>query len=120
MSTGKQIEANRNNALASTGPITANGKAKGACNALKHGILAREVVITAGDGAEDSSEYHRLQAALVADLAPVGEMELLLVEKIAVNYWRLRRVVGYETGRIRRLLGQFMEEALDRGAHGSF
>src|ERR1035438_1770948 len=46
----RRIQANRLNALRSTGPTTARGKRTVARNAIKHGFLAREVVITAGDG----------------------------------------------------------------------
>jgi hypothetical protein len=45
----RKIQANRRNALRSTGPKTERGKRTVARNAIKHGILAREVVITAGD-----------------------------------------------------------------------
>ena len=49
----KKIEANRRNALRSTGPTTDKGKTAASRNAIKHGLLAREVVITAGDGEEN-------------------------------------------------------------------
>ena len=38
----KQLEANRKNALKSTGPRTPEGKAAISRNALKHGIFARD------------------------------------------------------------------------------
>ena len=38
MSTDKQFAANRDNAQLSTGPATAEGKAKVAANALTHGL----------------------------------------------------------------------------------
>lgn len=37
---------------------------------------------------------------------------MLLLEKIAVNYWRLKRLVRYETGEIRKRLDDFKEDAL--------
>ena len=40
----KQIQANRRNALKSTGPTTPQGKRAVRQNALEHGILARETV----------------------------------------------------------------------------
>jgi hypothetical protein len=51
--TPAKIEANRKNSLKSTGPKTPQGKAVVRYNALKHGILAREAVITEGDGREE-------------------------------------------------------------------
>jgi len=49
----------------------------------------------------------------MADLLPRGMMEHLLVEKIAVNYWRLRRLVRYETGELRDRLDDFENEVLE-------
>lgn len=48
--TPRKIEANRRNALKSTGPRTAKGKATPRHNVLKHGILAKEVILPAGNG----------------------------------------------------------------------
>ena len=56
----RKIQANRRNALRSTGPRTARGKQIVGRNAIKHGLLAREVVITAGYGKENLKEFHRL------------------------------------------------------------
>jgi len=41
----KQIEANRRNALRSTGPTTPQGKKASRLNALKYGLRANEVII---------------------------------------------------------------------------
>jgi len=108
----KQEQANLQNAQLSTGPVTHEGKAIVARNAIKHGIFAKDLVITAGDGQEDEMEYHLLFSELKKDLGPVGRMEMLLVEKIAVNYWRQRRLLRYETGGIRERLDNFRESAL--------
>jgi len=112
MTSTKQNKANAQNAQLSTGPVTPEGKVVAARNAVKHGIFAKDLVITVGDGREDELEYHKLLAALIRDLAPVGQMEMLLVEKIAVNYWRLRRLIRHETGEIRERLDDFRESAL--------
>ncbi len=90
----KQEQANVKNAQLSTGPATPEGKAIVAKNAIKHGIFAKDLVINAGDGKEVELEYQVLFAELKRDLVPVGRMEMLLIEKIAVNYWRLRRLVA--------------------------
>lgn len=113
MTTQKQTDANRKNAALSTGPHTEEGKTVVSRNALKHGVFAREVVISAGDGRENEDEYQALLAGLQGDLCPAGQIEHLLVEKIAVNYWRLRRLVRYETGEVRKLLDDFMDKAID-------
>lgn len=45
MSTNRQIQANRMNALKATGPKTEVGKDIVAGNAIKHGILSKEVLL---------------------------------------------------------------------------
>jgi len=112
MVTEKQEQANIRNAQLSTGPMSEEGKAVVSRNAVKHGIFAKDLVINAGDGREDALEYHELLEDLKKDLAPAGRMERLLVEKIAVNYWRLRRLVRHETGEIRERLDDYRNKAL--------
>jgi len=104
MTTKKQTEANKQNALVSTGPVSPEGKALVSQNAVKHGIFAKDLIITTGDGKEDAQEYKELLDGLILSLNPSGQMECLLVEKIAVDYWRLRRVLRFETGSIRKQL----------------
>jgi len=105
MSSERKITANRRNAQRSTGPKTPEGKAAVRHNALKHGLLAKEVVITSAEGRENPAEFRDLLHALVEDLQPVGVSERFLVERIAVCQWRLRRAVRYETAEIHRSYG---------------
>jgi len=112
MTTEKQHQANIINAQQSTGPVTCEGKAIVSRNAVKHGIFARDLVITSGDGREEIEEYRHLLEELSVDLQPRGKMEQLLVEKIAVNYWRLRRLVRYENGEISSDLDGFKQKAI--------
>ncbi len=98
------IERNRRNAARSTGPRTDEGKARSRWNALKHGILCREMLITHGDGKESGYQLKRLISALRDDLKPVGVLEEIMVEKIAGCYWRLRRVMRAEVGEIQKRL----------------
>jgi hypothetical protein len=98
----KRTAANRRNAQLSTGPRTEKGKIHSRRNALKHGILASALLITEGEGAEDPAEWDELLGALSRDLAPVGALEEILVEKIAKCYWRERRALRCEAGLIRR------------------
>jgi len=97
----RKIEANRGNALLSTGPRTRKGKEAVKRNALKHGILARAVVIP---GKEDAVEFRRLHDWLRKDKQPKGFLEEILVENIVICYWRLRRVLRSEMGEIQKEL----------------
>ena len=108
--TEKQIDANRLNAAKSTGPISASGKAVAARNSLKHGLLAKEIVVDAGEGAESQERFDALLLDLLDQFAPVGFLEEMLVEKIAVSYWRLRRAHRYEVGLIRQKLDNVTEK----------
>ena len=63
MASLKQIEANRRNALKSTGPTTQQGKDRSRCNALRHGLTAETVIATL----EDTEDYQAFEAAVIAD-----------------------------------------------------
>jgi hypothetical protein len=59
----RQIEANRRNALRSTGPTTADGKGRSPQNAIRHGLSAETVV----EIVEDIDDYRGFEAAVIAD-----------------------------------------------------
>jgi|SRR5690242_5199997 len=93
-SSAKKVEANRRNAQKSTGPRTAQGKARVRSNAIKHGWLADQVLLFT------YSEEHRLFAALMKELwqhfEPVGTSEAILVQQIAIGLWRERQGLRWE------------------------
>jgi hypothetical protein len=88
MTSTRKSEANRRNALKSTGPKTPEGKAAVRLNAIKHGLLSREVLLPG----EDEDALRVLAESLRAELQPVGELEYLLVDRITSLLWRLRRL----------------------------
>jgi hypothetical protein len=100
----RQISANRRNAKASTGPKSMRGKRRSARNALKHGLLAREAVLSDRYAFERRADFDALLADLLAELKPRTVLEQTLVERIAVAYWRLRRAQRYEAGAIQAVL----------------
>lgn len=104
MTTEKQKKSNKENALLSTGPTTEKGKAIVSKNAVKHGIFTNDLVIEKGDGKEKKEEYLELLNNLIDSLNPQGQLEYLLVEKIATDFWRLRRVLRFEMASIRLYL----------------
>jgi hypothetical protein len=87
MATEAQISANRRNAQKSIGPRTAEGKAKSAQNAVKHGLFAQKNVVIS----ENQVEFDHLSEKIMAELAPVGVMETILAERIVSLTWRLKR-----------------------------
>ena len=92
MVSGKQLVANRENAKLG-GVKTEAGKEKVKYNAVKHGLTAKEVV----GRSEDPEGYTQLLDNLQAELAPQGEIETQLVDRIALDHWRLRRCARMET-----------------------
>src|SRR4051812_12604838 len=89
MASTKQIEANRKNALNSTGPITPAGKAVVSTNAIKHGILSSKTLVPG----EEPFEFLLFAGRMLENLKPEGELEKWLADKLISNGWRLRRVV---------------------------
>jgi hypothetical protein len=65
MISDKQLEANRNNALLSTGP-TDEGKKRSRLNALRHGITGQVTTMTD----EDRTAHDAFSKALMKDLPP--------------------------------------------------
>ena len=89
MASERQNEANRRNAQLSTGPRTADGRARVALNALKHGLTGKQFVLPG----EDPAEFDAFRSDLIADLAPQGVLEEIFAEKIVADAWRFRRAM---------------------------
>ena len=94
MSSLKQIEANRGNALKSTGPTTQEGKERSRCNAVRHGLTAETIIADL----EDAEDYQAFEAAIIADYDAQTAVERELVLRLASVLWRLRRAIGIESG----------------------
>ncbi len=115
MTTQKQIESNCQNALLSTGPTTANGKMIVSTNAIKHGIFTKDLILKSDIEHENEDEYREILNNLVDCLSPCNQMESLLVEKIAVDFWRLRRTIRFETGSIAHRVKSLLKEFYSHG-----
>ncbi len=99
MSSAAQITANRANAQLSTGPVTAVGIENCKYNATKHGLTGKQII---GKN-EDPALYDAMRAALIGDLQPACELEAMLVEEIAQNFWRLERARRAEAEMLNKL-----------------
>ena len=82
-----QIIANRRNAQRSTGPRTCQGRAAVSQNAVKHGLSARQAVISS----ETQADFDLYRDRLLAELAPASPMESMLAQRIVTLSWRLKR-----------------------------
>jgi hypothetical protein len=88
MPTQKQIQANRRNALQSTGPRTPEGKAISSQNALKSGIDAQSHIIRG----EDPASLADLTAQYLHDHHPQSAAERALIDILIDAEWTLRRL----------------------------
>jgi hypothetical protein len=93
MTTLRQIEANRRNALRSTGPKTDDGKRRSRRNAVRHGLTAETVV----RDLEDAEDYKAFEATIIADYGAETAVARELVLRLASLLWRLRRATAMET-----------------------
>jgi hypothetical protein len=109
MTTFRQIEANRRNALKSTGPKTEAGKEQSRRNAVRHGLTAETVIGLL----EDAEDYRQFEAAVIADYDAQSTVERELVLRLASVLWRLRRATTMETG-----LFEIQAEHLREYRHG--
>ncbi len=94
MATPAQIEANRRNALKSTGPTTPQGKAAVSMNSLRHGLRARTVVLPG----ENREEFNRLCDDLEREWKPESRTARFYLEQMAVSQWKLTRMEVAEAG----------------------
>lgn len=92
MTTDDQTIANQQNAQLSTGPQTPEGREVSKMNALKHGLLSKEVLLEG----EDEALLIDFGKRIRDELKPIGELELLLIDKVITYAWRLRRVISVE------------------------
>src|SRR5688572_7762519 len=84
--------ANRANARKSTGPRTAEGKAKSSMNAVKHGLTAQSAVLPG----ESREELEALARSVHAQLKPAGAIQRILAERVVSVAWKLRRCAAAE------------------------
>ena len=94
MATPAQVEANRANAQHSTGPLSAETKAKVSHNALKTGLTGRTILLPT----DDVAAYEALIAHINRKFSPATDEEKHLTQSIADTEWRLLRIPTLEAG----------------------
>ncbi len=101
MSSQFQIEANRANALLSTGPQTLEGKAISSKNARTHGLTSKDLVILPNE----QDDFLDFQIELTGQIKPNGQLERSAFDNLLHAAWNMRR--------IRRLEAQLAESGID-------
>ena len=102
MATKKQTRANQQNAQKSTGPRTADGKAKASQNALKHGLRAQATVLPD----ENLDDFEFLVSGLEDQFQPQTALEWTLLRQLADAEWRMRRVPYLEAALLAAKVGR--------------
>jgi hypothetical protein len=88
MSSTLQLEANRQNAQLSTGPVTEEGKQRSSQNATRHGFTGQSLVIT--DAEKEAYEAH--VQAFQTEYSPDGHIETNLVQQLADLHWSIHQI----------------------------
>ena len=83
----RQAEANRQNALKSTGPNTPEGKAASSANAYKHGMASEVLVLPT----EDCDAFAAEERLWIDELAPDGGLAERIAQRAFRAYVRLNR-----------------------------
>jgi hypothetical protein len=100
MSSQRRIDASRSNGAKSRGPATPEGLAKSALNSLRHGLASKTVVLTS----ESAARFEQVLDSYIDHFRPQTEVEMDLVEEMAVAKWRQRRAWSIETATLAREL----------------
>jgi len=104
-----QFEANLKNAQKSTGPKTAEGKAKSRANGLKHGLTGAGIVLPHEDAEAVDERFARLEA----ELKPDSELARGLVNRIALLMVKLDRSAEHEAKAIAHKMRKAEAEFVD-------
>ena len=79
--------------MTTPGPKSESAKAAVRYNAVQHGILSSAPVVA---GFEHEEDWHAHRTGVLTSLAPEGQLEQVLAERVALTLWRLQRVARYE------------------------
>src|SRR5947209_3852118 len=96
------------------GPATPAGKAVSSRNATRHGMLALVPVVP---GMEQEADWEALRVGVFRSLSPQGHVEEELAGRVALLFWRLRRVTRCETAAIVSAQETAADDVLKKWAH---
>ena len=88
----EKADISRLNGQLSEGPTSAEGKRIVSRNALKHGFASETIAVKS----EEHAAYTQKLQNWVAQLTPNSLIELMLVERICRNSWKLEKIAERE------------------------
>ncbi len=94
-----KTEANRKNALRSTGPKTPRGKSHSRRNARKHGLYSKELLVSEAD----RPEFERMRVGLETELKPSKTLRWFAFDYCVVCHWRCKLALRLERRQFARL-----------------
>src|SRR5689334_13867393 len=94
MTSPARAAANAANAQLSSGPRTAEGKARSSRNALKHGLTSQDLIVRE----DERDEFNHFQADLQKELGPEGAVEMLTFNQLLRAGWNMHRFQRLEAG----------------------
>lgn len=103
------------NAQNSTGPATAEGKARSSQNALRHGLTSNKVVLAH----ENADEFKSLRQSFLDTHRPATEREEQLVIRMVEAWWRLNRAYRVETEFLQQSADAMSEAHADLTSEGA-
>jgi hypothetical protein len=106
MSSQRRLSSSRANGAKSRGPSTVEGKLVSSQNATSHGCTANSLVLTN----ESGDRFQSLLQSYLEELQPTTQLEMDLVEQMAVSKWRQRRLWTVETATIDLVMERQVEQ----------
>ncbi len=87
-----RIQANRLNSLKSTGPRSAEGKARACRNAMRHGLTAQDLVVRP----DEQDLFDEMKSDFLNELKPSSALENLAFNDLVRARWNMERIQRLE------------------------
>jgi hypothetical protein len=87
-----KIQANQLNSLKSTGPRSAEGKARACRNAMRHGLTCQDLIVRP----DEQLLFDEMKSDFLNELKPAGSLETLAFNDLVRARWNMERIQRLE------------------------